>query len=432
MGELQEVRCPVGDLVRGMHVSRLDRPWIETPFMLAGFTITSDEEIELLKKYCKHVYLDVEIGIAPEKKRWGPASDELPLITVEEERSPPSFNPGTGGQSRTASRFEQYRQATYATTTTFSEELATARIVHKQLHDQTERLLSDLQAGHKLDFDALRDNVYDTVESIIRNPSALMLLVQLEKSDRYTYSHALGTSVWCAEFGRHLGLDKAEIRELALGGLLLDVGKTRLPQDVFSKTDFDEKDRHLIQTHVACSLEILAETSDIEPSILTMVATHHERFNGTGYPKQLEGDQIPITGQIAGLVDSYDAMTTKRPYTERVYSPHEAVSQIYTWRDHLFDAELVEQFIQTIGIYPAGSLVELDNGEVGVVVSINNQRKLSPAVLLVLNHEKKPCPAPAYLDLSKTREPRRVLKGLPPGSYGVKFEEINLEGTRMF
>ncbi len=432
MGDIQEVKCSVDGLVRGMHVCRLDRPWIETPFMLAGFTITSDEEIELLKKYCQHVYLDVEIGIAPEPEHWVSKTNRLPLITVEEEQPPARRGQPADKERSRQNRYDQYRQRDYETQTSFTEELDTARIVHKQLHNQTERLLADLQSGHKLDFDALRDNVYDTVESIIRNPSALMLLVQLEKSDRYSYSHALGTSVWCAEFGRHLGLEKSEIQELALGGLLLDVGKTKLPQDLFTKTDFNGKDRELIRTHVARSLDILVETGNVEPTVMTMVATHHERYNGTGYPNQLAGEQIPVTGQIAGIVDSYDAMTTKRPYMERVYSPHEAVSQIYTWRDQLFDADLIEKFIQTIGIYPAGSLVELDNGEVALVISINNQRKLSPTVLLLLNEQKKPRPEPSYLDLSKTREPRRVMKGLPPGSYGVQFEEIQLEGLRGF
>lgn len=442
-GDLEEVRCPVAGLKIGMYVSRLDRPWIETPFLMAGFKITSEQEIADLQKFCRYVFIDVDAGVEPEPEfsvsrqppkptihfEMAPSDAKPAARTVEQ---PQESRPPKESKQAQQQKYAQLRRQVHAPLVSLQEELSTAQEIHRHLHDQTSRILTNLQSGYRLDMEQLREDIHDTVESILRNPSALMLLVQLEKSDEYAYNHALGTSVWCAEFGRHLGLDKQHIRELALGGMLLDVGKTQLPHELFAKRDFDAADRELIRTHVDHSMKLLTDTHELEPSILDMVATHHERYDGTGYPKHLRGDGIPLYGRIAGLVDCYDAMTTQRPYTEKVLSPHQAISQIYSWRDSLFEGELIEQFIQSVGIYPAGSLVELDSGEVGVVVSINNEKKLLPSLLLLLDTEKQRLAQMSFLDLAKSGKGRRIVRGHSVGAFGIEFDEIEVESLRAF
>lgn len=415
MSELQEHQVSVGALEVGMYVCRLDRPWSDTPFPLAGFRIASETEIEQLNKFCRHVFVEVEAEGAGELRK-----PQARGTVSEDERA------------KQKKKFALLRRKTYEARVPLEEEVPVARKVHGKLHGETQRILSDLEAGHAADFEVLREHVEDTVESIIRNPTALMLLVQLEKSDSYTYNHALGTSVWCAEFGRHLGLEKAEIQQLALGGLLLDVGKTKLPRALFSKETFGETDWKLIRTHVQHSVKIVSKSKQIDNPVMQMVATHHERHDGTGYPEGLAGDDIPLFGQIAGLVDSYDAMTTKRPYMAQVRSPHQAISEVYGWRDSLFEGELIEQFIQTVGIYPAGSLVELSSGEVGMVVSTNSQKRLCPSVLLMLDPDKKQYPESEFVNLAHDQANRRVTRGLAPEAYDLKFEEIQLEEIHTF
>ena len=239
---------------------------------------------------------------------------------------------------------------------------------------------------------------------------------------------------FCAAFGRHLGLDKKDINRLALGGLLLDIGKSRLPVDLVRKRgDLSEDGLKQMHAHVDFSVKTLVAGAndtngrrfDIE--VLQMVATHHERADGSGYPQGLQNEDIPIFGRIAGIVDSFDAMTSERPYMDaRPRSPHEAISELYGLRDSKFQAELVEQFIQAVGLYPTGSLVELNTGQVGAVVGINGLRRLQPTVMLLLDEHKEPYAEFQYLDLSTADHAIRVQRGLPPSAYGINMQELFL------
>ena len=158
-----------------------------------------------------------------------------------------------------------------------------------------------------------------------------------------------------------------------------------------------------------------------------MVATHHERADGSGYPEGLKNGEIPIFGRIAGIVDNYDAMTAKRPYTDIVLTPHDAIVELYNSRGVLFQPELIEQFIQTVGLYPAGSLIEFETGEVGVVIAVNEMKRLHPTVMLILGRDKRPLAQFTTIDLALRPEKElRVAKALPRGAYGIKMEELFL------
>lgn len=445
MNELSKIRVRTQDLQIGMFVCELDRPWIETPFPLAGFPIKSYEEIDALRRYCRYVYLDIELGDAPATNNWSGGRDSLPLIDVQNQRdsgrkSGDRGNTGSKPRKRRfeaqhridASEYSRLRKHDYEPTVDMLGELQSARKVSDRLHNETMRVLAQLQSAKKPNLEALQENISDTVESLIRNSSAMLFLLQLEKSDEYSYTHAIGSSVWCAELGRYMGLDRANIESLALGGLLLDIGKTRLPRELFGKDEFTEEDHKVIRSHVALSLDIIAEQGGINDKIVQMVATHHERYDGSGYPNGLLGNEVPLFGRIAGLVDSFDAMTTRRPFTDKVLSPHRAVSELYAWQDKLFDAELVGHFIKAVGIYPAGSLVELTSGQVGVVMSINNSKKLRPAVLLLLDENKNTYDQPRYVDLARSDQGLGVKRGISAGAYGVRFDEIDVAGISAF
>jgi len=269
------------------------------------------------------------------------------------------------------------------------------------------------------------------IDSITRNPAAFSWLKAIKHQDNYAYQHALGCSVWAASFGRHLGMDRTELGELALSGLLFDVGKTRVPAAVLvSNEPLAERDLQLVREHVQHGLDILDGSPGISPRILEAVATHHERHDGSDYPNGLIGSQIPMPGRIIGLIDSYDAITSTRPFMQS-RSPHHAVMELYQGRDVLFQAELVEQFIQTCGIYPSGSLVELSDGRVCVVTSVHSLKRLRPSVMLLLDAGKKPLSEFQPLDLSEVRtgvdgETLSIKRGLPEGAYGIDPAELFL------
>jgi HD-GYP domain-containing protein (c-di-GMP phosphodiesterase class II) len=420
----KEVKTSVNGLDIGMFVSRLDQPWIKTPFALEGIQITSREDIENIRKYCNYVYVDIEQGSSPDPRHW---------ILTEEPRTQLFGKPrnieSEAVREKQRAEYAALRKTTYQTTARLNDEVKVARNVSEKITADYKTLLADLERNRDLDIHAVESGISDMVESVIRNPSAMMWIVHLKKMDEYTYSRALGTSVWCATFGRHLGLDKDSINILATGGLLLDLGKSRLPQELLKKVgSLSEEEMNCMHKHVDLGVKLLANNASskkLDIDIMQMVASHHERADGTGYPQGVTDGNIPLYGKIAGIVDSYDAMTSERPFLATPpRPPHDAIAELYQMRGSKFQAELVEQFIQTVGLYPTGSLVELTSGEVGVVVAINGLRRLRPTVMLLLDENKEPYQVFKHLNLSRMDGEVEVTSGLPPGAYGINMDEL--------
>ena len=407
----REVRISVQGLGLGMYVSRLDRPWLETAFLLHGLKITSDDEIAMLQRICNHVWVDVTLGATPDPRHIAFAE---PAAT-----------------NRASAEVEELRKTDWGIQLDVLNEMQKAEAVHASLEASIGEVMSDLQAGKRLDLDKLKDGVDAMVDSILRNPTAFVWLKEMKRRDDYAYQHAMGCAIWAASFGRHLGLERPELQLLALGGLLCDVGKTRLPSELLSKrTPLTVAEVDLVHQHVQHGLDIIDSTPNLSPRIREIVATHHERHDGSGYPFCLAGSEIPIFGRIMGVVDSYEAMTSTRPYAKS-RSPHQAVNELYLLRGKLFQAELIEQFIQNCGIYPTGSLVELSNGQVAVVTDVHSLKRLRPRVMLLLDADKLPLQQFKVLDLGEVEEDERgrpltVKNGLPTGAYGIDAVELFL------
>ncbi len=409
----REFKISVQGLKTGMYVSRLDRPWLGTAFPLEGFKVTTDEDIDRLQRLCVHVFVDISRGTTP----------DLRYISLDVSLEQPVGR----------NEFAALHSTTWRLENDFQGELPQAKRAHKLLKYGIEEVMRDLQDGRDLQMDKLQEGVDAMIESITRNPTAFNWLKELKRKDDYAYHHALACSVWAASFGRHLGLGRLQLTELTLSGLLFDVGKTRVsPEILTTDTTYDESDRRQMDAHVQHGLDILAETAGVSTRIIEAVATHHERHDGSGYPRGLCNGSIPIFGRILGLIDSYDAMTSIRPHTP-VRSPHQAVMELYESRDKLFQAELVEQFIQTSGIYPTGSLVELSNGQVGVVTAVHSLKRLRPSVMLLLDEDKKPLQEftsvdlGAQLPLRNGKYPVSIQSGLPQGAYGINPAELFLD-----
>jgi HD-GYP domain-containing protein (c-di-GMP phosphodiesterase class II) len=267
------------------------------------------------------------------------------------------------------------------------------------------------------------------VDSVLRNSTAMALLVRMQKKDEYTSVHSIASSVWALVFGRHLGLDKESLKVVGLGGLLLDVGKMRMPNQLLQKKgELTDVEMAYIKTHVDIGLDLLREASDVDRRVLDMVATHHERYDGSGYPRGLKGNQIPVFGRIGGIVDSYAAMTSDRPYA-RAMSSYDVMREFKALSDKHFQAEMVEQFIQALGIFPVGTLVELNTGEVGIVLREHQSTRLRPELAIILDSQKRPLKEFETIDLSKQGEPAPTVwieRGIEPGAYDIDPREFFL------
>lgn len=424
-----EVKVSVDGLEVGMFVSRLDRPWIKTPFALEGMQIQCNDDIDSIRKYCNFVYVNVELGNSPSPQYW--ILDKEP--EYQEFGQPQNASTDSAlKREKDRAEYANLRKHTYKTETSFDKEKDAAKTASDKIGSGYHQLVTDLQRGRQLDLDAVQAGISDMVDSVTRNPSAMMWIVHLKKLDEYTYSRALGTSVWCATFGRHLGLEKTAIETLATGGLLLDLGKSQLPNELLKKKGtLNEEEKKCMLSHVSFSIKLLASNKHkgkkLSVDAMQMIASHHERADGSGYPQGLCDERIPIYGKIAGIVDSYDAMTSDRPYIiSPPKTPHEAIEELYQLRGAKFQSELVEQFIQTVGLYPTGSLVELSTGQVGTVIAINGLRRLRPTVILILDEDKRPYSQFKHLDLSQIDDDIKVSRALDAGAYGIDMRELFL------
>jgi HD-GYP domain-containing protein (c-di-GMP phosphodiesterase class II) len=391
----------VGDLQLGMYVIELDRPWLGTPFDFQGFPLTSAEQIEQLKQYCTIVYVD------PERERWTPEMRRASLISAV------------------------MGSTVYEEVTPVEKEVIVARDIYKSCEEAMQQALESLRGHGEIDSKKLTGAVTSMTESIQRNPDAMMLLNTLRQKGSYELGRAMDTSILMVTFGRFLQFPKERLEILGLAGMLLDVGKTKLPDSVLKKKDMLSPDEYeLVKAHVHHSVELVAGAEALPEGVQDIILLHHERQDGTGYPRGLKGDEISIDGAVAALVDSFSALTSARAYAEQA-SPSNALSLMHKLRGKLFHEALVEQFIQCIGIYPVGSAVELNTGEVGIVIAQNLVRRLQPRVMVILDRDWQPIYPQLILDLVKepkatADEPYRIRRTLPKDKLPIDPSEFFL------
>jgi HD-GYP domain-containing protein (c-di-GMP phosphodiesterase class II) len=373
-----------------MYVAELDRPWLDTPFALQGFYIRSREDVETLAEYCEFVYVD------PRRLQ---RSAALPKA-----------------------------RARYKNTVTMKTEFTTAQADLESAHVAISKVFQRLSSGAPLEVAAVSRAINPLIESVLRNKDAMAALMRIRKKDDYTYSHCLATAAWSAILGRHLGFDTDTLKTLALGAALTDVGKVRVDSAILAKaTKLTDEELVCVRAHVDHSMEIVRDAK-VDAAVFEIVKSHHERHDGSGYHEGLAGGDIPLLARIAGLADSYDAMITTRPYAPARAS-YQAMQELSDLKDKKFQGELVEQFMQAIGLFPTGSLVELNTGEVGIVAAQNASRRLKPTIMVILAADKRRLKKFNTVDLTQPDSAGGrvwISKELAPGSHGIDAEEFYL------
>jgi HD-GYP domain-containing protein (c-di-GMP phosphodiesterase class II) len=394
--EIEETRIDATDLRVGMFVCRLDRPWESTPFPLQGVELRTLEDVRKLRELCAYVYID----------RRRDAVDHSHMLK--------------SGDRRPELRFT--RATRYADDVSVEEELPNAQAALSTAAEMVDRIYADVASGRELSIEHVERAVRPLVASVLRSADAFLYLEGMRRHDGYTYSHAIACSALAAAFGRHMGLHEDTVFSLAAGGLLMDVGKTRIPQELLqSNRPLSQAELEIARTHIGHGVAIVRASGINDPDVMAVLQTHHERHDGGGYPSRLMASGIPVPGRMLGIIDSYDAMISARPYRAPV-SRHHALQQIYGGRNSLFQSELVEQFQACLGVYPTGSLVELSSGEIAVVMMQNKVRRLRPRVLLLTTPDKRPLSDFQPLDLlhqANDRNAVEIVRSVAAGEYGI-------------
>ncbi|MBS1196925.1 MAG: metal-dependent phosphohydrolase [Proteobacteria bacterium] len=436
---------PTSELCVGMYVSDLDRPWLGTPFLLQGFLIEDTEQITQLQQCCKTVEIDRSRSIGDQAKsrsanfQFKPSEPAPRTATVEEyvqvdEAKPEDF-PAICRLLRNKRSSRRFAKQPAINPVDGQSRLEPEMLYSAPIIDDIKQTLEairnsfDLESGEKIrQISAL---VGELAGSVSRNPDAMLWLTRLKSTDRYSYDHAVDVSIHLMIFGRFLNLAAEMVEKLGLVGMMQDIGKVDIPQDVLNKPDrLTDEEYALIQSHVASSLEMLANQANFDAEMLEIVAGHHERHDGSGYPSRLQGEKISLNAELAGMIDAYCAMTRNRSYNPAV-SHQRALEYLIGSRGSKFREALVDQFIQCMGLYPVGTLVELNSSEVAVVIQQNRVRRLQPRVLIVLAADKSIERYPRTLDLmmnpaTALGETYRILRSLPPDAYGINPSELYL------
>jgi HD-GYP domain-containing protein (c-di-GMP phosphodiesterase class II) len=304
------------------------------------------------------------------------------------------------------------------------EEVPRARNACMQATRLVAQMVAALRAGEALSPERVHEAVQPIVDSVLRNADAFFWVASLQRRDSYLCSHAVNAAAMAAALGRHLGLPEAMLARLATGGLLLDFGKTGFPDSLLdAPSALDAETALLMREHVQAGLALLDAAGIDDPIVRDMLLGHHERWNGSGYPEGRRGTDIPFAARIAAVIDSFDAMTSERAYQSPT-SRHAALQQLYAGHDALYQRELVEQFLQCMSPYPTGSLVELNTGQVGIVVAQNNARRLYPRVMLLLDGGKALYARFPVIDLMAHNEANptqavEIALAPEPGAYGL-------------
>lgn len=403
MSKINTVPTAVADLEIGMFVTALDRPWIETPFLLEGFYIASEADIEKLEEYCDIVHVDVVRSKVGDGRRASRVIGKTALrrSSLAGSGSSAAMMFRSGALKPVAELFPHRKLKAYADSSDFVQELEQARQAYADVAQAYRDLVEGYRASGRVNASGVRDTVDPLVESMIRNPDGCVWLARNRDGSDHILGHSVGSAVWAVAFGRQMGLPRVDLQRLAIGALLFDIGKLRIPGELLLKpAQLSSAEMQLLKSHVSIGIEMLGDSGVLNRTVRDMVEFHHERHDGHGYPHGLQGEDIPVFGRIAGIVDCYDAITSPRPYAPTM-SPSAAVKRLYSWRNMDFQAELVEEFIQAVGTYPAGTLVQLSSGEVGISTSGYRKHRLRPHLLLLLDRDGKPYAEPRSLDLSR-------------------------------
>lgn len=395
-------QVPVEKLQYGMYVAELDRPWTDTPFMYQGFQLRTEVQLNALKKFCKHVFID------PERTE--------PEEVVRRAAAP---------------AFKVRGNTAYPETVKVEVEFKHAQPIFEQAAKAIPELLKPAaRPGGVLDSKELKESVTRLTDSVVRNPDAMLLVSRLREKSAEAHARALQVSLYMIVFARFLELSREELELLGLLGLLQDVGKTRLPPAMLEKkTRLTPAEADIAKMHVQFSAEVLKATPGIHPKLPELVLLHHERQDGSGYPLGLKGEEIGLYGSMAAIADTFDALTAVRPYAEPL-SPSSALSYLYKERGTGFHSELVEQFIQCVGAFPVGSAVELNSGEVGIVITQNLVRRLKPRVMIVLDAKGNPMRPHKILDLD--RDPKVGPEEVYKIRRTLEQTKVNLDPREFF
>ncbi len=409
---LQQLKVFIHELEVGMFVSALDKPWAETPFPIQGFLIKCAADASRVKAYCDYVYIDIAKGASPlDLKNPAPGSREF---NNDLRNKAQDINPIVRGlmdsRQLAAPRSFVIQPDIYKKTVELSKEMPAARRVMNNLVGCLSVATRQITKGGQSNLRQLQQSVDDMVDSVVRCPDAFTWLLQLRAKDRHTHDHSIRSGLWATQFARHVGLELDQLKDLCLAALLKDIGKSGMDRTLLRKSDRNDVEEAEYRGFVSASLEELKQSDFDNRRVMNIIKFHCERFDGSGFPKGCSGQRIPFLAAIVGIASEFDRLCNPREVSE-VLTPSKATGRLYELRGHAIAEDLVVEFIQSVGLYPAGTVVELTTGDQGMVIEQNPKSRLSPRLAVFDSVDGKTNPENyIFVDLKNEDKARAQLQ----------------------
>ena len=399
-------KIPVAQLRLGMHLHALEGSWIDHPFWKSRFTLRDPVDLRRLREGAVvECWIDVSKGLdiaAPEPEVRPRPPAPAPAIIVTAPMAPAAPPPPP------------------APTRSMDEELRQAAAVCNRGREAVESMFREARMGRAVDTEGCLPLVSEITESVIRHPGAMVSLARLKTKDEYSYMHSVAVCALMVSLARHLGMDEAGCREAGVAGLMHDIGKAVIPLDILNKPGkLTDAEFTTVRTHPERGHAMLVEGRGASEAVLDVCLHHHERVDGTGYPRRLSGDALTRIARMGAICDVYDAITSNRPY-KMGWDPAESIARMASWKGH-FDPTLFQAFVRSLGIYPVGSLVALASGRLAVVMEQNPQSLTSPVVKVFFS-TKSQMPIPTQrVDLATSGSGDRIVGRESPAKWGFGF-----------
>lgn len=382
-------KIDVSQLCPDMYIHDLNCGWMEHNFLRNSFLVKNERDInKIISLGVRHVYIDTNRGL-----------DVTEALSAEKVALQLEAKMQALGKTLKRSAPKQV---------SIHEEIIKAQRIFTEASSIVSTVLLDCRLGKQVELEKLEPVITTITDSIFRNPDAIISLLKIKQADKYTFQHSVAVSTLLISFCRAMEIDRTITELVGIGGLLHDIGKMKVPEQILNKPGkLTESEFEIMKKHVNYGCEFLDNIPNLSPISISITAEHHERHDGNGYPLKLKADEISLYGQMAAIVDVYDALTSNRIYHNGI-EPTEVLKKMLEWSEHHFNAPLVHHFIRTIGIYPVGTLVRLESGYLAVVIEQHHDDLLHPRVRLIFNSKTLRYIPPWDYDLSKPGSHDRI------------------------
>ena len=403
-------KIKIEQLKPGMYVRDLNLSWMKHPFVGNSKKVSSEKVIEKIAgSGIEELYIDTERGL------------DVPDAPTEEE-------------VRREIQEEFHRiaeeKSEISRTVPLKEEIVKAKEIKTEARQTVYDIMEEIRSGKPIRTERVEPLVERMIESIFRNQDALISIARIKQLDEYTYMHSMSVCVLMISFGKQLGYDAGQLKEVGIGAMLHDIGKMKIPLEILNKNKkLSNHEYDQMKKHVEYSNMLLKETRGITDTSVIVALQHHERVDGTGYPGGIKGEKISGYGQAAAITDVYDAMTSQRCYQNRS-EPSDVLKKLFEWSSH-FNRDLVEHFVRCVGIYPVGSLVRLESGFLAVVTGHNERDLLRPAVRAVYDVGRDKFIYPVDVDLSGTNSSDSIIGSESEEKWKIRADRYIQEENKI-